>query len=126
MKHSSNFEKMLTHDQKLISGWLNSLQGIYPPKKVSSKSEIQNIALNCVQYFGLGSRDRKRELVYMRFFLSHKIRDLGFSLTEIGKMMNRDHSTAVYAVKQHEIFKNDKQYRLAVSDIEKWLRIRGI
>jgi len=57
------------------------------------------------------SKSRKRELVYARFAAMKLMRDYTrLSLAEIGGHFGRDHATACYAIKIHDVLINYDDY----------------
>lgn len=46
--------------------------------------------------------DRHRDVVYARQEAAWRLRNLGLSYPKIGQVLNRDHTTIMYAVRQHE------------------------
>lgn len=57
-----------------------------------------------ISYSQMRSKNRERETVLARQYAMYRIYDnlyhLGYTITAIGKMFNRDHSTVLYAIKQ--------------------------
>lgn len=45
------------------------------------------------------SHDRDKELVVVRHGIARALRDRGLSFAQIGRIMNRDHSSIIYAVR---------------------------
>lgn len=70
-----------------------------------------------IEEYQLQTRSRKRETVYKRYYLMHAlfIRS-NMTLTDIGKLFNRDHSSVIHAIKEHKRwFKNmDREYLRAI------------
>ena len=64
-----------------------------------------NIVNEISQYYKLGvdlikGKSRKREIVKARFIAIYLIRsDTDFTLSAIGRMFNRDHSTILYSIR---------------------------
>lgn len=65
-------------------------------------SQVQNILIKTIcDYFQvepekLGNKSRKAHPVLARHVLCYLGRDLGFSYYQLGKMVGRDHSTAIH------------------------------
>ena len=57
----------------------------------------------------LNEKNRKREIIYKKFYLQAKLRDSGMTYKEIGKMFNQDHSSIIHNVKTH--LNLDEYYR---------------
>ena len=59
----------------------------------------------------LSSKSRQRDKVYKRSYLYSILIEMGFNLTETGKLFNRDHATVINALKVHdEFYDKDKVY----------------
>ena len=59
------------------------------------------------------SSKRQRRLVWIRYTLYNYLRTVGsMTLSEIGKVFNRDHATIIHGIKKHTDFVvwNDKEY----------------
>jgi hypothetical protein len=68
------------------------------------------IDFNKTNLIELSSNIRKRELVQLRMILSYNLsKNHNMSLERIGEVINRDHSTITYYIKQHSI-QTDKIY----------------
>ena len=69
---------------------------------VNIVSKVQ--AATGISYIQMRSKNRERETVLARQYAMYRIYDnlyhLGYTLTAIGKMFNRDHATVLYAIKQ--------------------------
>jgi hypothetical protein len=55
-----------------------------------------------IEFHELRSSKRKRNLVYKRAFLCRTLRDINFTLSFIGDLINKDHSTVIHALKVYE------------------------
>ena len=55
-----------------------------------------------IEFHGLCSKSRKRNLVYKRSFLCRTLRDCGFTFSYIGGLLNKDHATVMNALKVYE------------------------
>ena len=59
------------------------------------------------------SNSRERKLVWIRYALYNYLKTVGsMTLTEIGKVFNRDHATVIHGIKKHNDFINwnDREY----------------
>lgn len=65
---------------------------------------------------GLTSSSRKRELTYKRCYLYQVLKNEGLSLTEIGKMFNRNHATIINGIKIYELFKEDEYFNAVTKE----------
>ena len=55
-----------------------------------------------IKKYELDSKSRKRENVWRRAIISHELEKKGFTMQEIGRLFNRDHSTVVNAKKIYQ------------------------
>lgn len=61
---------------------------------------------------GLNGRSREQFYVFRRHYLCYALyRTQELTLSEIGKIFNRDHSTVLHSIRKHEELKNDKLYQ---------------
>jgi len=65
--------------------------------------------------YELNTKSRKREKVYARFVVCRYLRNKGLSLTAIGNVINRDHATVLWALKQFELLKNEIDFKYIYS-----------
>lgn len=65
---------------------------------------------------GLTTSSRKRELTYKRAYLFNVLKSEGLSLTEIGKIFNRDHATIINGIKIFELFKEDEYFNAVTKE----------
>ena len=61
---------------------------------------------------GLHKKNRKREIVYKRFYLAAWIKDQieGISLDKIGSYFNNKHDWTLYALREYENYKDDNLF----------------
>ena len=72
-----------------------------------------------VEWEAVVSRDRHQEMCDFRFLAMKHLRDKGFTYKFIGSLFNRDHSTAVYAVRSaNNLIATDREVR------QKWTIFR--
>ena len=65
------------------------------------------------------SNNRSRGMIYKRAYLYHILRIEGLTLTDSGKLFNRDHATVINALKTHDnYYKRDKIYDKIVDEYE--------
>ncbi len=64
-------------------------------------------------------------VVYRRAYMMAKLRQIGCTFDMIGELFGKDHSTVVYAVKNHDYFVkvNDLPYKLAVEPVKTTFKI---
>ena len=55
-----------------------------------------------IEKYKLDSKSRKRENVWRRAIIANELEKKGFTMQEIGKLFNRDHSTVVNAKKVYK------------------------
>lgn len=65
-----------------------------------------------ISEYNLAVKSRNRQIAYNRFYLCAYLRSEGIILHDIGKCFNRDHSTVIWAIKQHKkLTKISNQYK---------------
>jgi hypothetical protein len=65
-----------------------------------------------IQAEELNGKSREQFYVFRRHYLCWALyRSQELTLTEIGRMFNRDHSTVLHCIRKHEELKNDKLYQ---------------
>jgi hypothetical protein len=75
-----------------------------------------------IELYDLTTNSRKRDLVYKRYYIYSELQKSKLNLCEIGKMVNRDHSSVIYGIKQHKYYhKCDKLYDDAIAEIKQYL-----
>jgi hypothetical protein len=61
---------------------------------------------------GLNGRSREQFYVFRRHYLCYALyRTQELTLSEIGKVFNRDHSTVLHSIRKHEELKDDRLYK---------------
>jgi chromosomal replication initiation ATPase DnaA len=61
---------------------------------------------------GLNGRSREQFYVFRRHYLCYALyRTQELTLSEIGKIFNRDHSTVLHSIRKHEELKDDRLYQ---------------
>ena len=90
------------------------------PKLMESNVRKVRNAIRVIEMYGLAGKSRMRTLVYRRYYLMAKLRQIGCTYEMIGELFNKDHATVVYAVKTHNYYikVNDMPYRLAVEPVK--------
>jgi hypothetical protein len=61
---------------------------------------IQEI-IEYIKKHNLDRKSQKREIVYRRFYLFNLLRDQGLTLSAAGRLLDRDHSTALHGATMH-------------------------
>ena len=65
----------------------------------------------------LNGRSREQFYVFRRHYLSYALyRTQELTLSEIGRVFNRDHSTVLHSIRKHEELKNDRLYQKMIED----------
>lgn len=76
-------------------------------------TKLQNEDIwNIIESFKLNTKDRKENVTYKRYYLysfMYNYRHMTFSM--IGKFFNRDHSTVIHGMREHEYWYNRKDER---------------
>tara|TARA_R100001440_G_scaffold111_2_gene276 strand:- start:209 stop:541 length:333 start_codon:yes stop_codon:yes gene_type:complete len=71
-----------------------------------------------IQLEKLDTNNRKRELVYKRFYMFAYLRKTyGYSLQKIGKLFSRSHATIIHGINEYEYFKEDKLFKEITEEI---------
>ena len=76
---------------------------------------------------GLRQINRKHYLVHQRYYLMWFLRqNTKMSLTAIGQMFNRDHSTVIHAIKQHNdlVDVDDDMYKSNIANVKTFLELK--
>ena len=68
-----------------------------------------SMIMDLAEKHGLKVRNRKRELVYKRYYLWSELRRW-HSLSAIGNMFNMDHCSVLHGLKQHNVWMKAKDY----------------
>jgi hypothetical protein len=72
-----------------------------------------------IELHNLISTKRSREIVYKRYYLFSELKKLGLNLSEIGRMLEKDHVTVMHGLKVDSQFQNyDKIYDDAIAPIK--------
>lgn len=67
---------------------------------------------------------RSREDVLVRVFVAYKMRERGYSYNEIGKVMNKNHSTIIHYIRTMEdFFAVPKAYRDILEKYKKYISL---
>lgn len=66
----------------------------------------------------LKNKCKDQPLVYRRAYLMTLLREIGLTYQEIGRLMNRNHATVIYATRLHDwmVTSRDKIYLAAIDD----------
>lgn len=80
--------------------------------------------VRAIEKFGLKGKSRKRELVYMRAYLSDILRRRGELLINIGELFGRDHSVVVHYLKLYDNFKDDDYYLDSIKPLMEYLNTK--
>lgn len=78
--------------------------------------------------FKLDKPNRKRDIVYKRYYLMHILHCRSrLCLREIGEMFNRDHSSVIHALKEHERWWSqlDEEYLRAIHPLPELVTNEG-
>lgn len=98
--HKGYFGGKVEHLKSAINGGKDYVH--MDKEVVNIVSKVQ--AATGISYSQMRSKNRERETVLARQYAMYRIYDnlyhLGYTLTAIGKMFNRDHATVLYAIKQ--------------------------
>jgi len=89
------------------------IEGNFEAENDEAKLVFDDV-LSYINKHGLNRRNRKREIVYKRFFLCHILhKKLNLTSQFVGDIFNQDHATVLHACKKHEelMSVNDVLYR---------------
>jgi len=88
---------------------IETINGVKASRYIGQEAKdiISNIEqATGIAYSELKSKNRERNTVIARQYAMYQLYEilypLGYTLTEIGKMFNRDHSTVIYSIRQVE------------------------
>lgn len=70
-----------------------------------------------VSKHGLNGPSRKREKVYARFYMFHRLKPF-LSFSGIGRIFSKDHATIIYGISQHNALKDYHDYKLIADQLE--------
>ena len=75
-----------------------------------------------IELHNLISTKRSRGIVYKRYYLFSELKKLGLNLSEIGRMLEKDHVTVMHGLNVDKQFQNcDKIYDDAIAPIKDYL-----
>ena len=75
-----------------------------------------------IELHNLCDKGRQRELVYKRNYIYSELYKLNINLTQIGKMLDKDHVTVMHGLKVDKQFQNfDKIYNDIIAPIKEYL-----
>jgi hypothetical protein len=75
-----------------------------------------------IELHNLCDKGRNRELVYKRNYIYSELYKLNINLTQIGKMLDKDHVTVMHGIKVDKQFQNfDKIYNDIIAPIKEYL-----
>jgi hypothetical protein len=75
-----------------------------------------------IELHNLCDKGRHRELVYKRNYIYSELYKLNINLTQIGKMLDKDHVTVMHGLKVDKQFQNfDKIYNDIIAPIKEYL-----
>lgn len=107
--------KMVTHNWR----WISKVD-------VVAEDRVKDVIKLVCQYMGVNEKDlktkkRNRPLVYTRYLISHILRQKKASLSAIGKVVGRDHSTVLYYCRtvQGYLDVGDEVFSDYINDINK-------
>ena len=75
-----------------------------------------------IELHNLCEKGRTRELVYKRNYIYSELYKLNINLTQIGRMLDKDHVTVMHGLKVDKQFQNfDKIYNDIIAPIKEYL-----
>jgi chromosomal replication initiation ATPase DnaA len=75
------------------------------------------------------NKTRKREYVYARFIFINKLfknTEYNYTLSEISRLLNKNHATVIHAQKQYDILKNYPDFQEMENSINRALKSKEI
>lgn len=69
---------------------------------MKTRSEILDLVRFYVERDNLNKKNRKREIIYKKCFLQHKLREHKFTYAIIGELFNQHHASIIHNVKTHK------------------------
>ena len=69
------------------------------PKKPNEQEHAQRV-VEMVMGVRVGDKNRKRQVVEARMMFSSMLRDMGYSLKEIGSVLKKDHTTIIHYLRK--------------------------
>jgi hypothetical protein len=75
------------------------------------------VVLKIIQKNGLNKENRTQTKTYQRVFVTKYLRENNLTLQEIGKLLNRSHSTVIYFLDIYDSKIKDPKFKKAVYDI---------
>ena len=75
------------------------------------------VVLKIIQRNELNKENRTKIKTYQRVFITKYLRENNFTLQEIGKLLNRSHSTVIYFLDIYDSKINDSKFKKSVYDI---------
>lgn len=78
-----------------------------------------------IEMFDLRKSDRHQPFLYRRYYLYYILHKNGYSMTHIGKIFNKDHSSIIHGIKVHKnmIQIKDKYYQLFVDELDELMNM---
>ena len=71
----------------------------------------ENRLKDLIQKHGLKGNNRRREIVYKRCVVMSFMRKKGYSLNQIGRFFDKDHSTVIHSINMADIYSNYDDFR---------------
>jgi len=81
-------------------------------------NEYQKI-ISLIDQYGLSRKDRHRKLVYQRFYIYYKLKRHCTTLTEIGELLDVNHTTVIHGINMHYRYwkQKDQVYLNAINPL---------
>lgn len=55
-----------------------------------------------IQQYDLKTKNRRREVLFKRYYLYNELRKAGLNLMQIGEIFDKDHSSIIHGLRTHE------------------------
>ena len=67
-------------------------------------------------------KNRKREVVYKRYYLYYKLHKDGHSISSIGRLFKKHHATIIHGIKAYEMIKRYKDVKQLLNEYKQIMK----
>ena len=119
--YSDTINKRIEKRNNQIKEKLNKL--LYDKETLNTIIDVVCERFNYTKYDILGHKRNRNVVIARQYIVQLALKMTGYTLTELGKKLNRDHSTIIYSRDVFEgLYKNEYKYRIVFDDIKKDLK----
>lgn len=72
------------------------------PKEKRNKMNRLGLIHELIEKYGLIDKSRRRDVLYKRYYLYNELRICGLSLSQIGRVFNKNHATILHGLRVHK------------------------